>query len=257
MDEEKQHRTIQHAPRCLALGWSMTGLPTPAASQQIKRWQDYMGEIERRDVYSLWTPAIATPVTDPVSEPKPVTTQDSEHEIRYTDFPLDLEYDEVRQVEDMRLIGRLPYNVDGITSMARGERVRFEPGAFAGSLDGEIVLLAGNNYDDVLAANGSGGQLRFRDTPEALTFEARRLPKTRYAEDFAQKLQNGLVRGVTAGWALAGSETTSESLPDGGKRITVQKAMLCELRLRTRSAYPGESITARPRRRESARFQVV
>ena len=55
----------------------------------------------------------------------------------------------------------------------------------------------------------------------------------------------GLVKGVTAGWALAGSDTDTESLPDGGKRITVRKAMLCEIRLRTRSSFPGESIVAR------------
>ena len=65
------------------------------------------------------------------------------------------------------------------------------------------------------------------------------MPPTRYAEDFASKLSLGLVRGVTAGWALAGSETSSEDLPDGGTRITVEKAMLCEVRLRTRSSFPG------------------
>ena len=131
------------------------------------------------------------------------------------DLPLFLDF-EGRQVEDMRIVGRLPYNVDGVTSMARGERVRFMPGAFADSLNGEIVLLAGNNYDDVLAANGDGGQLRLKETRTALEFEARRLPRTRYAEDFASKLGTGLVKGVTAGWALAGSDTDTESLPDGG-----------------------------------------
>ena len=156
--------------------------------------------------------------------------------------------DEQRQVERMRVRGRLPYGVNGITSMAQNQQVRFLPGAFTDSLAGEIVLLAGNNYDDVLAANAAvGGALRMRDTPEYLEFEAQRLPKTVYAEDFASKLRLGLVRGVTAGWAAAGSDTITESLPDGGSLVTVRKAMLCEIRLRTRTAFEGESIVARPR----------
>ena len=35
--------------------------------------------------------------------------------LTHTDLPLFLDY-EGRQVEDMRIVGRLPYNVDGITS---------------------------------------------------------------------------------------------------------------------------------------------
>ena len=46
---------------------------------------------------------------------------------RYEDFDL-----EERQMP--RLRGRMPYNVDGVTSMARNEHVRFLPGAFAASL---------------------------------------------------------------------------------------------------------------------------
>ena len=60
---------------------------------------------------------------------------------RYEDYDI-----EERQMP--RLRGRMPYNVDGVTSMARNEHVRFLPGAFAASLDGEILALVGNNYDD-------------------------------------------------------------------------------------------------------------
>ena len=131
------------------------------------------------------------------------------------------------------------------------------PGAFADSLGGEIVLLAGNNYDDVLATTATGGVLRLEETRDALRFRANGLPRTRYAEDFASKLALGLVRGVTAGWAQLGSDVDSETLPDGSKRITVRKAMLCEIRLRTRSSYPGESIVARMKPEALIRYGVV
>ena len=61
------------------------------------------------------------------------------------------------------------------------------------------------SYDDVLAST-IAGNLRLRDTDEALEFVGRKLPKTTYAENFLSKLNAGLVRGVTAGWANAGSE---------------------------------------------------
>ena len=239
IDDSKQHRTIETA---MLGGFGVVDAPAYPGSVAQKRWEEHRS-------------GIVIPGKE-LADNLGIVEQDKVEGLRYTEFPLDLEY-ENRQVGNMRLVGRLPYGVDGITSMARGERVRFLPGAFGDSLAGEIVLLAGNNYDDVLAANGDGGQLRLRESDDALEFEARRLPRTQYSEDFAEKLNLGLVKGITAGWALAGSETSSEDLPDGGTRITVEKAMLCELRLRTRSSYPGESIAARPRRRESLRFQVV
>ena len=258
IDEDTQHRTIEKATM---FGFGVVDRPAyPGSVAQMRRWQDYMGQAETRSAYDLWTPGAAVMPPDPEPEPEPDPDQSPDGDgIRYVDFPPDLDYDDVeaRQVDRMSLEGRLPYNVDGITSMSRGERVRFLPGALTDSLGGEIVLLAGNNYDDVLATTAANGALRLRDTETALIFEARRLPRTRYAEDFASKLRLGLVRGVTAGWAQAGSETTTEELPDGGSRVTVRKAMLCKVRLRTRSSYAGESITARPRRREALRFQAV
>ena len=230
--------------KCEASG--IVDQPAYPRSKIAKRWTEYFEDLG----------GVIPDLGNPQEEPE---TAIAGPEIRFVDFPLDLEYDDVeaRQVERMRINGSLPYNVDGVVSMARGERVRFLPGSLSASLTGEIVLLAGNNYDEVLATTASGGALKLVDSPEALRFEARRLPRTRYAEDFASKLRVGLVRGVTAGWAAAGAETTTEVLPDGGTRIVVQKAMLCEVRLRTRSSYPGETIAARPRRRAETRILPV
>ena len=144
-------------------GWAVVDKPAyPQSVAAMRSWTEY------RSAHGLSV----------IEQPKGLAEKSGQLEpeaIRYTDFPLDLEY-ENRQVENMRLRGRLPYGVDGITSMARGERVRFLPGAFADSLGGEIVLLAGNNYDDVLAANGDSGQLAAPGKGfDGLEFEARRL----------------------------------------------------------------------------------
>ena len=75
--------------------------------------------------------------------------------------------------------------------------------------------------------------------------------------DFVTKLRGGYVRGITAGWALQGSDTVVTEIDGGGKLITVRKAMLCELRFNTRSSFAGASVSASPRRREAIRFQVA
>ena len=168
---------------------------------------------------------------------------------RYEDFDV-----EERQMP--RLRGRLPYDTDGVTSMARNEHVRFLPGAFRDSLDGEILALVGGDYDNLLGGTAQRS-LSLVEADDALAFSTSRIPETTVNRDFVTKLRSGFVRGVTAGWALQGSDTTTEAIPGGGTRIVVRKAMLCELRFRTRSAFAGESIQASPRRRDAIRFQVA
>ena len=135
---------------------------------------------------------------------------------------------------------RIPYRVPGIISMQQNQQLVIEPGAFADSLAGEVYALAGGDYSQPLASVPDG-TLRLNDTPEALEIEMRGLPESQYAMDFVSRLQGGLVRGLTAGWANQGSETTTEEIPDGS-RVILRKGMLCELRYRTRSAY-GDAQT--------------
>ena len=167
---------------------------------------------------------------------------------RYEDF-------EVEERQMPRLRGRLPYNTDGIVSMARNEHVRFLPGAF-GDLGGEILALVGGDYDNPLAGTAQGG-LRFVDADDALNFNTSRVLETAPNRDFITKLRGGYVQGITAGWALQGSDTIVTPIEGGGKLITVRKAMLCELRFNTRSSFAGASVSASPRRREAIRFQVA
>ena len=97
---------------------------------------------------------------------------------------------------------------------------------FADSLDGEILALVGNNYDDPLGGTAQRS-LSLIDTEDALEFRTGRIPETSTNRDFIAKHRAGFVRGVTAGWALQGSDTTTEAIPGGGTRIVVRKAMLC------------------------------
>ena len=239
-------------------GEGIVDLPAYRGSfAQMRSWDEYLQAVEYRDAHSgLYLPRGASATleerSEPAGEPEMrFAALDCEIEIVGDElrgrFPYGEDGAEIRQVANTELRGRLPYNVDGVVSMQRGERVRFLPGAFAESLAGEVILLAGNSYEEPLASTLEGS-LTLRDTDEALEFQAKNLPRTRYAEDFLGKLSAGLVRGLTAGWADAGSDTTTEDLPDGGKRIVVRKATLCEFYPRSRSVAPGGGVEAQRRR---------
>ena len=257
---KENHRVIEEAR---LFGFGVVDRPAyPQSGATMRNWQEY---IEMRG-------GLLAPVTSPL-KPEP------ESDLRLADVPewarqstyldhkgrlifiggdLDCRYEDydVEERQMPRLRGRLPYGVDGVTSMARNEHVRFLPGAFAASLDGEILALVGGDYDNPLGGTAQRS-LSLIDTEAGVDFSTSRIPETSVNRDFITKLRSGFVRGVTAGWALLGSDTTTEAIPGGGTRIVVRKAMLCELRFRTRSAFVGESITASPRRREAIRFQVA
>ena len=220
---------------------------------EMRSWDEYFQAMEYRNgIFAA--PEKTAPAPELAKHPN-VITDDLGRQIFLCDLPLEMEENGERQVARLIVEGRLPYNVDGITSMARNEHVQFLPGAFTSSLSGEIVLLAGNNYDHTLAATAARN-LVLSDSEEALRFRARDIPDTSFARDFEQSLRKNLIRGITAGWALQGSETETVDIEGGGKRIIVKQAMLCEMRLRSRSAFPGEVIRPRTRRMES-RFTVV
>ena len=226
---------------------------------ELRSWEDYFTAMEYRT--GLYVP--------PKPEPEPVPADfpewargnchlDHKGRMIFVGGDLDCRYEDfdVEERQMPRLRGRLPYDVDGITSMARNEHVRFLPGAFADSLDGEILALVGGDYDNPLGGTAQRS-LSLVEADDALTFSTSRIPETTVNRDFVTKLRSGFVRGVTAGWALQGSDTTTEAIPGGGTRIVVRKAMLCELRFNTRSSFAGASVSASPRRREAIRFQVV
>ena len=260
--------------RAKMFGFGVVDQPAyPGSMAEMRSWEQYFDAVERRVGFENYYDLSASgrqkggcrgcvscgggtrgaAPTDHTPEP----------EMRYVAFDCEIEArngvvrirmpygddaPELRVAPREELDGRLPYGVDGVVSMQRGELVRFLPGCFTDSLGGEIILLAGNSYEEPLA-NSQEGTLRLRDNDEALEFEARDLPDTTYAHNFLGKLQRGLIRGLTAGWANAGSDTETEDLPDGRKRIVVRKAMLCEFYPRSRSVAPGGGVQARTGRR--------
>ena len=256
-------------------GWGVVDRPAYGDSWVTMRsWDDYMRYAERRSEWGGYydlsasrreeegcrgcascggatrgaapEPAIDEPVMRYAAFDCEVEASGGSVRIR---MPYGVDAPELRAEPREGVDGRLPYGVDGVISMQRGELVRFLPGCFGESLAGEIYLLSGNDYSEPLAST-TAGTLRLRDSDEALEFEARDLPDTTYAHNFLSKLSKGLVRGLTAGWANAGSDTITEELEGGRKRIVVRKATLCEFYPRSRSVAPGGGLQAKTNRRD-------
>ena len=242
-------------------GYGIVDRPAyPGSHAEMRSWEEYLWAAEYRGEYTgagLYVP--------PGQERRKPEDAPPDPEMRFAAFDCEIEaisggvrgrvvYDaggvEMRRAPSAELTGRLPYGVDGVVSMQRGELVRFLPGCFARSLDGEIYLLAGTDYGEPLASTIEGS-LVLRDTEDALEFEAKNLPDTTYAHNFLGKLSRGLIRGLTAGWANAGSRTDTEDLPDGGKRIVVREATLCEFYPRSRSVAPGGGVQRKSNRSQA------
>lgn len=180
---------------------------------------------------------------------------------------------ELRREKDggVRLAGRFPYNSYAVLTdggrTGRPRKEQFAPGAFGYRLDDpqeDIHLLVGHSYDKPLASRGAG-TMTFRDTPEALLFEARVVPSiaaTTHGADALAMIAAGLAIGISPGFripperAVADAEEVTEEPDDGtldeqgqprrGALIrTVKQALLYELSVVTRPAYPDAQVEAR------------
>ena len=93
------------------------------------------------------------------------------------------------------LTGAFFYNSDvHISDSGKVRKQRFKPGAFAYALtepDREITLTLGDGSRQL--ASKQAGSLILKDTPQALKFEVKNLPKTSYAKDFLALLRAGSV----------------------------------------------------------------
>ena len=128
----------------------------------------------------------------------------------------------------------------------------------------DIHFLVGHDYDHVLASK-STGTLTLRDTAAALIFEAvisRAISETTYGSDALAMIGAGLAVGISPGFripparAVPDAEEITEEPDDGeideqgqprrGALIrTVKAALLYELSVVTRPAYPEAQIEAR------------
>lgn len=161
-----------------------------------------------------------------------------------------------------RLRGRFPYNSRAVLSdggrRGRPRKESFASRAFSYRIEREeedIHLLVGHDYDKPLASRGTN-TLDIRDDDEAVTFEARITPELEdvtHVRDALALLSSGLAVGISPGFrlpperAVPEPERVEEEDPSEGSAIirTVVAALLYELSIVTRPAYPETSVEAR------------
>lgn len=158
-----------------------------------------------------------------------------------------------------RLSGKFPYlSLAVIDSGGKGRRPKkeqFAPGAFSFALDDpdrDIHLLSGHSFDKPLASK-SAGTLTFKDTAEALIFEAvltQEIQQTSWAKDFMAAFAAGLVGGISPGFRVApldDAETVVDEDPRKGNALirTIMAAVLFEMSLVTRPAYHETGLDLR------------
>lgn len=161
-----------------------------------------------------------------------------------------------------RLLAAFPYNslatIHAGGNGARPRKEQFAPQAFSYAIDEperDINLLVGHDFGKPLASKRAG-TLLFNDTPEALLFEAiitGEIMEASWWKDFFAAFNAGLMMGISPGFrippkeAVAKAEEITEENPKDGKALirTIFEAILFELSLVTRPAYPDTSLDIR------------
>jgi HK97 family phage prohead protease len=166
-----------------------------------------------------------------------------------------------------RLHGRFPYGRRAVLSdggrTGRPQKEVIAPRAFAYRVDDpkeDIHLLVGHSYDAPLASK-STGTLTLKDTASALTFEAMIAPEmaeVSWVRDILRTIGAGLAVGISPGFripparAVPKAEDIEEEEDEGpgsenrGAIIrTILQALLYELSIVTRPAYPDAQVELR------------
>ncbi len=177
---------------------------------------------------------------------------------------------ELRRARDgsTNLSGRFPYGEEAVLSdggrSGRPRKEIIESRAFGFRVDdpeAEIHLLSGHSFDKPLASRGAG-TLDLKDTAEALTFDAtitREIAETTHGRDALALITAGLSTGISPGFRMpperavprAEAETIEEEPVDPSKGQhgaiirRIRQALLFELSVVTRPAYPEAQIEAR------------
>ena len=169
---------------------------------------------------------------------------------------------EVRAKEGSRIVsGSFPYSSRAVLSdggkRGRPRKEFFAPNAFKFSVDEniEVHVLVGHSFDKPLASRGAG-TLILEDTPKALKFEATITPEiasTSHAQDALAMMGAGLIAGISPGFRIPpertvpNAEEVFEEDPAEGQALVrqINDAILFELSLVTRPAYPETQVEAR------------
>jgi len=175
---------------------------------------------------------------------------------------------ELRRASDgsTRLRGSFPYNKRAVLSdggrTGRPRKEGFASRAFSYRVEDqkeEIHLLVGHDFGQPLASRGAK-TLTLTDGDDALTFEATITPELRevsWVRDVLAGIAAGLVVGISPGFripperAVKNAETIEEEPVDPARGMhgaiirTISAALLYELSLVTRPAYPETQVEMR------------
>lgn len=171
---------------------------------------------------------------------------------------------EIRQTgRGPRLSGSFPYNAQAtVSNRGRVRKERVAPGAFDFAIDEgrEINLLSGHDFAKPLATTRNAS-LSLESTDEALRFEAA-LPEAMptYMRDTVDMIAAGLAGGISPGFTVAGVPDAVEEIPEPGNpgvsiRV-IRNALLFELSIVTRPAYPDTELTAREKQSASSKSAI-
>lgn len=142
-----------------------------------------------------------------------------------------------------RVDGEFRYGETAVIGRALSERI--SPKAFADSIEGrEINLLAAHDFSKPLATTRNGS-LELRDTDNGLAFTAQ-LPTAEplYMRDTMDAAAAGLIGGISPGFTVPNDGHSFERDGENLLRI-INRAILFELSLVTRPAYPNTGIDVR------------
>ena len=175
-------------------------------------------------------------------------------------WPVNLE---VRQEDDgsATVAGSFPYGSTAtVADRGRVRKERFARGAFEHSVSGaganeRLDLLVGHDFNRPLASR-QAGTLEVQETPDALTFEAA-LPadaeQPSWMRDALLAAKGGLLQGVSPGFVVPPASVVPDAVSLVAEREVRQEVMirvirhavLFELSLVTRPAYPESAIDVR------------
>ena len=166
----------------------------------------------------------------------------------------------------MSLQGRFPYGKRAVLSdggrTGRPRKEVIAPRAFGFRVDApkeDIHLLVGHSYDRPLASRGAG-TLELTDGDDALTFTAtisEDMQRVSYVQDALTAMAAGLIVGISPGFRLPPKRAVAQPEkvedegfdPENGAHNaiirTVMQALLYELSIVTRPAYPEAQVEAR------------
>lgn len=145
---------------------------------------------------------------------------------------------EIRAASGRRITGLIPY---GSPADIGGQfRETIAPGAFAGSMSGDVLALRDHDNSKLLGRTASG-TLSLSDTPEGLGFTLE-LPGTQLGDDTLELVRRGDLRGCSFGFSVpSGGDSWS------GDERTLRAVNLHEISIVPVPAYADTSIALRSR----------